>query len=286
MGLQIVPNHYYSPLADVDRLGKTKKVWAHKSDLPGVAYDLDEQVENIRTICLPFRDEYSGNSNYFKAIEMDLGMGFGEIEAQVLHGVVRHFQPRRIVEVGGGVSTYCMLKALDLNGRGSITCIEPYPSDSLRKLGDIELVVEPVQLIEGKVFTDLSRGDLLYIDSSHTVKPGSDVNHLVLDVLPRLGDGVLVHFHDIYLPYDYQVDVLNTVFQWSETSLLRAFLINNNGVGIIFCLSQLHHERLDDLKMIFPDYDPLLLIDGLSDSSPPWVQQFPSSIYLEISKNL
>ncbi len=141
-----------------------------------------------------------------------------------------------------------------------------------------------VQSIPVSKFEELTSGDLLFIDSSHTVRPGGDVNYLILEVLPRLSKGVFVHFHDIFLPYDYPRNVLNSYFQWMETSLLRAFLINNHKVRILFCLSHLHYDRQDSLKDVFPDYNPAPDENGLEidDKTDPDKQHFPASIYLEI----
>jgi len=130
----------------------------------------------------------------------------------------------------------------------------------------------------------LQQGDLLFIDSSHTVKPGGDVNYLILEVLPRLRKGVIVHFHDIYLPFDYQRDVLQTFFHWAETSLLRAFLIFNDKARIIFCLSHLHYERRDALREVFLEYSPQGDVNGLRlEEYKPFKlvpEHYPSSIYI------
>ena len=97
--------------------------------------------------------------------------------------------------------------------------------------------------------------------------------------------GVIVHVHDIYLPYDYSRQVLTTFFQWMETSLLRAFMINNPKVEIIFCESQLHYDRQDALARVFPEYRPQRDVDGIGDGKPLVFtsdEHFPSSIYLRM----
>jgi hypothetical protein len=116
------------------------------------------------------------------------------------------------------------------------------------------------------------------------VRPGSDVNYLILEVLPRLSPGVVVHFHDIYLPYDYPRDVLRNYFQWMETSLLRAYLIHNSRASILFSLSHLHYERRDVLARVFPEYSPALDEDGVSIAreSSSTGGHFPSSTYIQI----
>jgi hypothetical protein len=197
---------------------------------------------------------------------------------------VRHFKPRRVIEVGSGVSTYCLAAALARNeeegaGRAGVTCVEPYPAPHLRTLRGVELEEQPVQAVPPERFVELGEGDLLFLDSSHTVKTGSDVNYVVLEVLPRLRPGVVVQVHDIYFPYDYQRDVLHTVLHWNETSLYHAFLLHNTRYRILFCLSQLHYDRPDVLEEVFPEYERAPDDRGLDAGSGG---HFPSSLYLQV----
>jgi hypothetical protein len=290
-GVHILPVHYYSAIPDLNKLEKSRDVWAKKSDMPGVAVDLDQQVQNLREICLPYRAEYAGNAAYNHAVENAFGPGYGYIEAQALHAVVRHYKPRRVLEVGSGVSTWCIRSALELNraetGRDyTITCVEPYPSPALRAMDGITLIDKEVQRVPfAEGFADLAEDDLLFIDSSHAVKPGSDVNYLFLEILPRLPPGVIVHIHDINLPYDYSRMVLGTFFQWSETSLLHAYLINNDRVEIVFCQSMLHYDRQAAMREVFPEYRPQPDDDGIGPNPPLQFasdDHFPASIYLRI----
>ena len=289
-GIHVLPVHYYSPVANILELERTKPVWARKSELPGVAVNLDEEVDNLRTICLPFQKEYLGNNIYREGAK-NHRQAYGYIEAEALHAVIRHYRPRRVIEVGGGLSTYCILTALKMNqeegaGSWSMVCVEPYPSQSLRELAGINLISAHVQSVPLELFTDLGENDFLFIDSSHAMKPASDVNHLILEVLPRLRSGVLVHFHDIHLPYDYPRDVLENFLHFNETSLLRAFLIFNDRVKIIFCMSQLHYERRDALQEVFPDYRPQADVNGLRNGGhKPFAsisEHFPSSLYFQV----
>ena len=166
LGIHILPVHYYSPVPNVLELQRTKPLWARKSDLPGVAVDLDEQVRNLRTICLPNQKEYVGNKIYREGA-ISLRQAYGYIEARALHAVIRHYQPRRIIEVGSGLSTYCMLAALKLNQAGnsaipSMTSIDPYPSPSVRSLGEVKFTAQPVQNVPLEVFGELGENDLLF----------------------------------------------------------------------------------------------------------------------------
>jgi hypothetical protein len=148
----------------------------------------------------------------------------------------------------------------------------------------VTLIDGPVQTVPLDVFGALAANDILFIDSSHTVRVGSDVNYLFLEVMPRLARGVLVHIHDIHLPYDYSPSEMEALwFHWSETSLIRALLTGNTGLAIVACLSQLHHQRPDALREIFPDYRPRPTRDGLFiDGSDPGLH-FPSSLWLRVA---
>ena len=289
LGVLVMPAHYYVGEPIIIELERTRGEWQKRSEMPGVAVNLDDQIKLLREICLPYQREYAGNATYLEGVARSYGPGYGYIEAQALHAVIRHYAPKRIIEVGSGVSTHCMLAALNLNGRNgqrtALTCVEPYPSARLRQTSGIELLESKVQAVPVDVFRKLDRGDFLFIDSSHTVKPGSDVNYLILEVLPVLAPGVIVHIHDVFLPYDYQRNVLKTFLHWSETSLLRAYLTHNDRMAVLFCLSHLHYDRQEQLKEIFPEYDPAPDETGLNlPSVRPFEQpesHFPSSIYLE-----
>lgn len=284
-GIHVLPSHYYVPIASVQELRATKERWAQPSALHGVEVDLDQQAMKLEQVCLPYQEEYAGNHVYLDATRDLFGPGFGYIEAQALHCVLRHTKPSRVIEVGSGVSTACMVHALRLNQAETgddfeLTCIEPYPSPPLQALDHVELIQSPVQSVPPKYFESLRHGDFLFIDSSHSVRPGSDVVYLVLEILPRLAPGITIHVHDIYLPYDYPRDVLTTYFQWMETALVHAYLIHNSRSEIMFSLSHLHYERQPIVQRVFPEYNPAPGIDGLQ---PEQGEQghFPSSLYFQ-----
>jgi hypothetical protein len=143
--------------------------------------------------------------------------------------MVRHLQPARMVEVGCGWSTTVTAAALrDGQLPTHLTCVEPYPRDFLRTMDDVlTLREEKVEHTPATVFDELQAGDILFIDSSHVVKTGSDVVHQFLQVLPRLADGVIVHVHDIFIPEDYPKGWVRVGFNWTEQYLLQAYLVGN-----------------------------------------------------------
>lgn len=282
VGLIVLPNHYYAPIADVNRLAATRARWAVRAPMHGIDTEPGRQLEWLRRNVLPFEPEYRGNQRYLDGVAAGYGPGYGYIEAQCLHGVVRSLKPRRIIEVGSGVSTHVMLGALERNASdgqaGKLTCIEPYPSDFLRNASGIDLIGHPVEELDPAVFDALEAGDMLFINSTHAVRPGGDVVYLYLQIVLRLKPGVLVHVHDIYFPFLHQRDLLHTLFQWQESALLAALLTGNAGLRIESCLSQLHYDDPPGLLSIFPEYLRNPGEDGLSEAASQG--HFPSSVYL------
>jgi predicted O-methyltransferase YrrM len=291
-GVFVIPVHYYAAEPDIIELAARQEEWAGPSSLPGLEIDLDQQAATLECVCGPFTSEYGDAAAAFtEATRSGIGLGYGYIEAQALHGVVRHFRPRKIVEVGSGVSTVCAARAIERNAAEgyscALTCIEPHPSAQLlgmvARTRGMSIRASRVQSVGVDAFTELEKNDILFVDSSHVVRVGGDVNYLVLEVLPLLEPGVLVHVHDIFLPYDYQPDVLDTFFHWNETSLVRAFLAFNDRYRILFCMSHLHHSRRTALEATFPDYRPALLERGLATKAGSSGRHFPSSLWLQVA---
>src|SRR5262249_12511849 len=139
--------------------------------------------------------------------------GFGPVEADFLDAFITTERPARIVQVGCGVSTSIILRAAgDAGYKPEIVCVEPYPTEYLRRAereGQIEPGAEKAQKVPRELLPGLGDSGFLFVDSTHTGKPGSEVNRLILEVLPRLARGSWVHFHDIYFPYDYQPGLLS-----------------------------------------------------------------------------
>jgi hypothetical protein len=283
-GIVVLPNHFYTPIADVRELERTKQKWAKRSPMTGIDADIGRQVARLEEIVKPFEPEYRGNSTYKEGAAKGFGPGFGYVEAQALHGVLRWLKPKRMIEVGSGVSTHCAVNALALNASeghpGEITCIEPYPSDYLKSSPAIDLVASKVEDIDPATFDRLGEGDLLFIDTSHAVRPVGDVTHLYLEVIPRIKPGCVIHIHDIYFPYSFQRDLLDGLFQTTETHMLQALLANNDRLEILFCLSMLHYDAQDVMKDVFPEYSPAPDVNGLN--VPNSGGHFPSSIYLRV----
>jgi hypothetical protein len=165
-----------------------------------------------------------------------------------------------------------------------MTCIDPYPTPFLRhahEKGDIALIAAKFETLDHESLADLGEGDLLFIDSSHTLGPAGEVSRIVLDVLPSLAVGVYVHFHDIWFPYDYPGGLLDrSLFFPHESALLHGFLIHNRRFEILVSMSMLHFGRKNQLAALIPHYRPREDVDGLTDVSG----DYPSSIFLRVSE--
>jgi hypothetical protein len=284
VGVHLLPKHYYSAIPDYRWLRANRTVWMGRTSLAGVQWDLDQQLDWLKMVCSPYRHEVAGLQTYHSITRSGVGPGYGPIEAQVLHCFTRWARPRRIVEIGSGVSTACMVRAIKLNAHSNggvteFTSIEPFPNDEFKKLKDITHLEQPCQTVDKQVFSQLEAGDLLFIDSSHAVKVGSDVATIYTEIVPKLAAGVFIHIHDIFLPYIYPRDVLASYFGWQETLLILALLTNNDRLSVLACLSALHYDRSQELKALFPDYEPQDQIEGLQLSRST-EKHFPSSLWL------
>jgi hypothetical protein len=284
LGVHLLPKHYYTPIPDYAWLTKQKALWARRADFTGVEWNLDAQMAWLRAVCKPHVAEVAGFKAFNDAVRSSYGPGYGAVESQVLHCFIRSSPPRRIIEVGSGVSTACMLGAIEKNrshhqAESQVLCIEPYPRPQLLALPGVSIQARPVQAVDLGCFEELESGDLLFIDSSHAVKTGSDVLYLYLEVIPRLQPGVFIHIHDIYFPYLYQRDVLRRFLFWQETALLLALLKGNARLRVCCSLSALHYDKQSEFAKVVPDYRPQRETgEGLAD--PDAEGHFPASIWL------
>jgi predicted O-methyltransferase YrrM len=172
--------------------------------------------------------------------------------------MVRLLRPSRIVEIGSGWSTTVTAAAIEDGELATkLTCIEPYPRDFLRSMGHVlTLREERVELTPPSVFAELEAGDLCFIDSSHVVKTGSDVVHELLEVVPRLADGVVVHVHDVFIPEDYPKGWVENGFNWNEQYLLQAYLVGNTRAEVLLMNHYLAIRHPEAVRAAFGSMEP------------------------------
>jgi hypothetical protein len=255
-GFHVTPVHFYQPIPDTQSL--PEMLWNRPSKLVGIEMNDSVQLDLLRKHFPEFRDEYqqfptepTGEPTRFY---LNNGL-FDGMDALVAYCMVRQFRPRLIIEIGGGFSSLIFGEAAAKNNSSSIICIEPFPQQFLKHgfPGFHSLIEKKVEDIDLEFFSQLDPGDVLFIDSSHTVKMGGDVNYLFLEVLPRLKPGVIVHVHDIFLPFEYRRDWVMDEFRfWTEQYLLQAFLTFNSEFEVLMGNSYLAHHHMEDLKATFP----------------------------------
>jgi hypothetical protein len=283
-GVHVLPKSYFSQIPDFAWLGANEGLWRRPVAIRGVDWNLDQQVRWLKDVCTAYANEVQ-DPWYETQAARHLGVGFGRLDAMILHCFIRHARPKRIVEVGGGESTGIMAAASRLNEREAssrtrITTIEPYAWPPLHELEGVALVQELAQAVPESIFHRLGHGDLLFIDSTHTVKTGSEVLRLFLEVIPALPSGIHVHAHDIVLPYLFRRSFGWDHYDWQESSLLLALLVNNSRLRLRFCGSAIEQKRAAEIRDLFPSYRPRRVDRGLwdrDDSDGDWLL----SAYLE-----
>jgi hypothetical protein len=243
-GNHFPPGHFYSPVVDLALARRDEsRIWPKESrlELPGI--DLNPEghrrlLEDVFTPLLKdfdFPEEHAEPGHYY----LKNGL-FSNLDARVYFCLLRHLKPARVMEIGSGHSTMLCVETARrfLGGKPKLTCVEPYPADYLSAVISgygAELITTRVQDVSADRFAVLQSGDILFIDSAHVSKLGSDVNYLFFEILPRLAEGVYVHVHDIFLPDDYPRKwVFEQNRSWNEQYLLQAFLMFNQSFKVIF----------------------------------------------------
>lgn len=285
--LDILPRHFYSSVPDLRELRRDRG-WREPRSMIGVnGADVEQQLASAVQFCAAEpRERLRTLDIHQHAVRENGENGYGPIEADFLYCFIASQKPRRIVQVGAGVSTAVILRAAKDAGYAiEITCVDPYPTHYLRRVshaGRIRLIADRAQAVELSVLTNLREGEMLFVDSTHTVKPGSEVNRIILEVLPRLQKGTFVHFHDIYFPYDYQPSTFEEPFFTQESTLLHAFIAGNPQFLLRVAMSMLHYAKPKQLQALLPRYQPCRHEDGLHIKGEDG--HFPSAAYLEVTR--
>jgi hypothetical protein len=231
-GLDITLKTFYSPIPAVDEL--PGDIFQRVSPLAGVDLDLDAQLDWLATELAPRMSEFQPPAAHPDPhIYMRDTISYTLLDATVLYAMLRRVRPARVIELGSGASTLVTAQALQANaGEGTTATLDvydPFPAVINERLPGLtslhRLRAQDVPIV---AFEQLRAGDVLFVDTTHTVKLGSDVNFIVLDVLPRLPVGIVVHLHDIFLPYEYPRQwIEDLALYWSEQYLVQAFLAQN-----------------------------------------------------------
>jgi methyltransferase family protein len=252
LGISLGPNHFYWPVPNVSELEQQR--WpAGLLDAP-VDLHFPAQLDFLHEMAAKYAPEWNFPERAISDLGYHYNNGFFEsVDAEIAYSVVRCFKPSRIIEVGGGYSTRLLTQALRTNFkqngvRAELTTIDPGLPSSRDPDASVstQVIPRPVQEIDLDLFLSLEEGDVLFLDSSHVARVGSDVVYEYLEILPRLRKGVLIHAHDIFLPHDYPLPwVVENLSFWNEQYLLLAFLSFNSAFEVLWSSSgmQLFHPR-------------------------------------------
>jgi hypothetical protein len=250
------PGHFYSPIVSVSEVEENKDRIFTLNEPAEVKLNMKGQEDVFRKIAqharsLPFTDEPADGIRYHYD---NTSYGFGD--AFVYWGMISEFRPRQVIEIGCGYTSGLILDAIDVLDLETIcTFIDPYP-ELLKKVASPippqhRIVEDRVQNVNPSIVDALAENDILFVDSSHVVKTGSDVHFELFELLPRLRQGVVVHFHDAFFPFEYPKDwVIGERKSWNELYFLRAFLMYNNSFEILYFNHCFAKCRADTLRCL------------------------------------
>ena len=262
LGWHVVRASYDSPIPQ--RADRTAAALDRESPMRGIAWDPAVQLEFAERELAPYLDEFRPSvdaSAPLGVFRLD-NETYDRVDAELLYAMVRWARPARHVELGSGYSSLVTAQALRANAAagnaGQLRGYDPYPSPHVLARDDLAPLVErtAVQDLPEEVVTELRAGDILFVDTSHTVKLGGDVNRIVLDLLPLVAPGVLVHFHDIFLPGEYSAAHLQHAHFWNEQYLLQAFLCGNPEWEILVGGQALARHYPTRLRQLIPSFNP------------------------------
>jgi predicted O-methyltransferase YrrM len=251
VGVFPILNHYYEPLFDDTLL---KLPLDRERALPGIRWNDQEQLALLgefhyqeELAAFPF-DKPAADFGFFYD-----NPSFGPADAEYLYCMIRHFKPQRIIEIGSGYSTLMARQAIKLNSsedpfyQCAHICVEPYEMPWLEKTG-VQVIRKLVEEVGLTLFASLKENDILFIDSSHMIRPQGDVLFEFLELLPSLSPGVIIHVHDIFSPRDYTgKHLIEEVLFWNEQYLLEAFLTCNDQFRIIAALNYLKNHYPEEM---------------------------------------
>ena len=272
IGVYPILDHYYEPMFNPKHL---KKSLREDRNLPGIDLNVKMQLEilnqfNYNEELLKFPMDKVDNK-----IQYCYNHGpFAAGDSEYLYNMIRHFKPSRLIEIGSGSSTLMALNALRKNKEENPAytcehiCIEPYEHSWLKEC-NIKVIRSLVENVDKNLIASLGKNDILFIDSSHIIRPQGDVLFEYLELLPVLNSGVLVHIHDIFTPKDYPDAWVKNAVLWNEQYLLEAFLSGNKQYEIIGATNFLMHNYYEH----FAGKCPVLKMQGNKEPGSFWMRR-------------
>ena len=255
----VSPGHFYSAVPSIEeRLAFCDNEEIECRSLDGISLNVEKQIDLLFEFSkhcneCPFPDKRTDEFRYHFINE-----AYSYSDALILYSMIRHYRPKRIIEIGSGFSSCVMLDTNQLyfNGEIDIKFIEPYPDRLLKLIKDADrkclFADNKLQNVDVRIFENLEENDILFIDSTHVTKLNSDVNKIIFKILPLLKKGVIVHFHDIFWPFEYPKHWIREGRAWNEAYILHAFLKYNNNYEIMFFYDYLHKYHNEIIKEKLP----------------------------------
>lgn len=282
-GFELLRRHFYLPIPEQSDL---TEFWKKPTDLVGVDMNDGQALELLEEVFTSYMSEFrnaftlhpvNGSSQFYL-----INGSFMAIDAHVYYAMIRHFRPRRIIEIGAGNSTLVAGEACQRNREDSgeapdLTAIDPYPSANLKQgvPGLSRLLESRIQDIDLSTFTSLESGDILFIDSTHVLREGGDVQLEYCEILPRLKPGVIVHIHDISLPKPYPKVYFERHLYWNEQSVLQAFLTFNTRFEVLWPGNYMLMHHAEKVRRVFPEFEEMRKAFPSSEPSSFWIRVKP-----------
>jgi predicted O-methyltransferase YrrM len=259
LGADVLPRTMYSPVPE----GPPEEHWSIPKELDGIELDTEAQLAWAERELAPALAGFDPPAEADGAAgEFHLWNGWYEgADAHLLWGMIRLLKPRRVLEMGAGYSTMVTAAACAANerdgARATFVSIDPEPRVGIdaELPGLTSLLRASITELPLDRFAEFDSDDVLFVDTSHAVKMGSEVNYLVLEVLPSLRPGVVVHFHDVFLPYEYPREWFERGTYLSEQYLLQAYLSENPAWEIVFAAHATYRADRKRLASLLPALD-------------------------------
>ena len=260
--------HFYSSVVSLEDIKKRQdEIWKQEMEevIPGIELNVDKQKKIVARFAefyqeMDFPENKIAEKRYFLNNSY---YAYGD--GIMLYSFLRSFQPKRIIEIGSGFSSALMLDVNEhyFQNTIDITFIEPFPEVRLENLlkkhesSAVNLIPEMVQNVPIQTFEELEEGDILFVDSSHVVKTGSDVHYIINNILSVLKKGVIIHFHDIHFPFEYPKSWVLDGFGWNETYFIKSFLMYNTSFEILIFsdyLYKFHKGLFSEMPLVHKAY--------------------------------
>ena len=253
LGYTLITDHFYQPIPNKNELLLYKN---KPRPLDAINWNIDRQIEFTDSLLKQYNNEFNIPEYISSCGYIERFSGVQSGDAEFLYTMVRYLKPKTIIEVGAGGSTQISLAALKRNYnetkiKSKMYSIDPYPSNmviettkGISSFVELKLFSQEIQQFDLKFFTKLTNADILFVDSSHVFKQGSDVEYEFLQIYPKLNKDVYIHIHDIFFPYDYPYDWNEKRNRfWNEQYYLETFLMFNKKYEIITSLSNVNYAR-------------------------------------------